>query len=56
MCGPITALVDASPRPKDKVFGRHTSGPCDGRKEGLQGRNGSVNPLALREHGTIISP
>ena len=36
--------------------GRCTSGPCGGRKEGPQGRNGSVNPLALRRRGTIIKP
>ena len=36
-----------------QFFGRCTSGPCGGRKEGLQGRNGSVNPLALRRRGTI---
>ena len=33
---PITALVAASPQ---------TSGPCGGRKEGQQGRKGSVTPL-----------
>ena len=35
---------------------RLTSGPCGGRKEGPQGRNGSVNPLALRQRGTLIRP
>ena len=34
---------------------RLTSGPCGGRKEGPQGCNGSVNPLALRQRGTIMS-
>ena len=46
--GPITsALGAASPRRKVNIFGRHTSGPCGGRKEGPQGCNGSVNPLAF---------
>ena len=54
--GPITALAAVSPRRKVNIFGRCTSGPWGGRKEGLQGRNGSVNPLALRPRGTIISP
>ena len=27
------------------IFGRRTSGPCGGRKEGTQGRKGSVTPL-----------
>ena len=46
--GPITALAAASPRRKVNIFGRRTSGPCGGRKEGSQGRNGSINPLGLR--------
>ena len=54
--GPITALVAASPQLKVRIFGRRTPGPCGGRKEGPQGHNGSVNPLALRQRGTIISP
>ena len=29
---------------------------CGGRKEGPQGRNGSVNPLRLRRRGTIAKP
>uniref|UniRef100_A0A8C5FVJ0 Si:dkey-16l2.17 n=1 Tax=Gadus morhua TaxID=8049 RepID=A0A8C5FVJ0_GADMO len=37
-------------------FPTRTSGPCDGREEAPQGRKGSVNPLGLRERGTIISP
>ena len=52
--GPITALADASPQWKVTIFGRRTSGPCAGHKEGPQGRKGSVTPLRKRE--TIISP
>ena len=53
---PITALAAASPQRKvtRRLQKRRTSGPCGGRKEGPQGRNGSVNPLALRQCGTII--
>ena len=54
--GPNTALALASPRSKDTLFERCTSGPCGGHKEGPQGRNGSVNPLAVRQHGTITKP
>ena len=43
--GPITALAAASPRRKVNIFGRRTSGPWGGRKEGPQGRKGSVTPL-----------
>ena len=32
--GPITALAAASPRLEVTIFGRRTSGPCGGRKEG----------------------
>ena len=56
MSGQVTALAAASPRHKGTLFGRHTSGPCGGRKEGPQGRNESVNPLALRQRGTITKP
>ena len=54
--GPITAHAAAAPQRKVYIFGRPTSGPCGGRKEGPQGREGSVNPLGLRQRGTIISP
>ena len=54
--GPITALAAASPRHKVTIFRRRASGPRGGRKEGQQGCNGSVNPLALRRHGTITEP
>ena len=54
--GPITALAAASPQQKVTISGRRTSGPRGGRKEGPQGRKGVHEPLALREHGTIISP
>ena len=54
--GPITALAAASPQRKVTIFGRCTSGPCGGLKEGAQGRGASVTPLALRERGTMISP
>ena len=50
MSGPITALAAASPQRKV------TSGPCGGGEEGPQGRNGSVNPLALHRRGTITMP
>ena len=53
--GPITALAAASPRWKVTISGRRTSGPCGGRKEGPQGRQGSVTPLVVRERGTINS-
>ena len=43
--GPITALAAASPQRKVTVSGRRTSGPHGGRKEGPQGRKGSVTPL-----------
>ena len=46
--GPITALAASSPQRKVTVFGRPSSGPRGGRKEGPRGRNGSVNPLVLR--------
>ena len=49
--GPITALASASRRRKVKISGRRTSGPGGGRKEGPQGRKGSVTPLR-----TISSP
>ena len=39
--GPITALAAASDRRKVTFFGRRTSGPCSGRKEGPQGCNWS---------------
>ena len=42
--GPITALAAASPRRKVTIFGRRTSGPCSGRKEGPQGRKGVRKP------------
>ena len=54
--GPITAGAAASPPRKVTVFGRHTSGPTVGRKEGPQERNGSVDPLALSRRGTITKP
>ena len=41
----ITALAAALPRRKVTFFGRRTSGPCSGREEGPQGRNGSITPL-----------
>ena len=44
LSGPITALTAASPRRKVTTFGRRTSGRCGGRKEGPQGREGSVTP------------
>ena len=53
---PIAALLGTSPRRKVKIFWGCTSGPSDGRKEGLQTCNGSVNPLAWRRRGTIIRP
>ena len=56
MSGPITALVAASPRRKVTIFWRRTSGRCDGRKEGLQERQGYLAPFALHERGTMISP
>ena len=37
MSGPITGLPAASPRHKVQIFGRRTSGPRGGRKEGPQG-------------------
>ena len=54
--GLITALAAASPQCKVTISGRRTSGRCGGRKEGPQGRNGSVNPLALLQRGTITEP
>ena len=54
--GPIKALAAASPRRKDKMFGRHMSGPCGGRKEVPEENYGSIIPLALRRRRTIISP
>ena len=54
--GPITALAAASPRRKVRILGSRTSGPFGGRKEGPKGCNGSVNPLALRQCGTITEP
>ena len=54
--GPITALATASPQRKVNVFGRHTSGPDGEGKEGPHGRNGSVNPPALRQRTTITKP
>ena len=54
--GPITALTAASPQRKVTFFGRRTSGPRGGRKEGPRGRKGVRNPFVLRERGTIISP
>ena len=55
--GPITALAAALHRRKVRIYGRRTtSGPRGGRKEGPQGRNGSVNPLALRRRETITEP
>ena len=53
---PITALAAASPQRKVNIFGRRTSGPCGGRKKGPQGRNGSLNPLALGRRRTITEP
>ena len=38
------------------IFGRRTSVPCAGRKEGPQGRDGAVKPLALRRRPTITKP
>ena len=43
--GPITALAAVSPRRKGTIFRRRTSGPCGGRDEGPQGRNGSATSL-----------
>ena len=40
--GPITALAE-------EKLGRCPTGPCGGRKDGLQGRHWSVNPLVLRD-------
>ena len=51
--GPITALVAAWKVPQRKVtiFGKRTSGPCGGCKEGLQGRKGSITPLrCMNDH------
>ena len=45
MNGPNTGLAAESPLCKVTIFGRRTSGPCGGRKEGPQGCNGSVTPL-----------
>ena len=49
-------LAAASPRLKVTVSGRTTSGPWGGRKESLQGRDGSVHPLVLCHRGTITKP
>ena len=49
----IRALL---PRRKITIFGRCTSCPCGGGKEGLQGHNGSVNPLVFHQCGTITKP
>ena len=46
--GLITILAAASPRRKVYIFERRMSGPRGGCKDGPQGRNGSINPLALR--------
>ena len=54
--GPITALASASPQRKVTISGRRTSDPRGGRKEGPQGRQGSVTPVALCQRGTITSP
>ena len=55
--GPITALAAALPRRKVTIFGRLTSGPGGGRKEGPQGRNGSVSPLGwwTQDHKQLFS-
>ena len=53
--GPITALASASPRRKVTIFGRRTSGPGGGRKEGPRGAKGVRKPLALRKRRTINS-
>ena len=46
MSGPNTALAAASPQRKGSNFsGGARQGPCGGRTEGPQGRNGSINPL-----------
>ena len=54
--GPITALAAASPQRKVTIFGRRTSGPCGGRKEGPQGRKGSVTPCVVWTWDHTISP
>ena len=54
--GPITALAATSPRRKVKRFGRRESGPCGGRKEVPQGRNGSINPLCVASTGNHNQP
>ena len=54
--GPITALAAASPRQKVYIFGRRMPGPCGVRKEGPQGRQGSVTPFALRQRPAITEP
>ena len=48
--GPITALAAASPRRNATIFGRRTSGPCGGRKEGRSVLHASVGgwPRATR--------
>ena len=66
--GPITALAKKKALPKNKhclgarlhfVGGAGQALALDARrvrKEGPQGRNGSVTPLALRRRGTISKP
>ena len=49
--GPITSLAAASPQWKVTVFGRRMSGLCGGRKEGPQGRKGSITPLRYANVG-----
>ena len=48
--GPITALAAVSPVRKG------TSGRCGGRKEGPQGRKGSVTPLRCVNVGPLSAP
>ena len=52
----LRQVAAASPRRRVTVFGRRESRPYGGREEGPRGRNGSVNPLALRRLGTITKP
>ena len=49
--GSIAALAAASPQREVTISGRRTSGPCGGRKEGPQGRKGSVSPLGCVNAG-----
>ena len=41
----LCRVLVSGPRSKVTIFGRRTSGPCCGHKEGPQGHKGSVHPL-----------